>query len=207
MTETPHRSDDTHDPAAMIVEDDVDLANLYATWLSKDFDVRTVHSGTDALDAFTERVDVIVLDRRLPDRSARELLMDMEKMLEDRGVVLISAVPPDFDVVEVGFDEYLTKPIDRAQLVNAVESVLDRSSEDGDDRTLRRLLATRNALRSDKPDSELRESDEYEKLQGRIDEIRATDDGTTEASDDGSSAGTGGSDSADDDGTDALDSA
>lgn len=205
MTDTPPRSDQTDLPTAMIVEDDVDLANLYTTWLSEDFDVRTVHSGTDALDAFSERVDVVVLDRRLPDRSGRELLEDGEAMLDDRGVVLISAVPPDFDVVDVGFDEYLTKPIDRSQLVNAVESVVDRVSGDGDDRTLQRLLAARDALRANKLDTELRESEQYGKLQGRIDEIRARNDGAEEA-DDGSSADKDDLDSAGDSETDVLES-
>jgi DNA-binding response OmpR family regulator len=68
------------------------------------------------------------------------------------------------DVVEMGFEDYVVKPVERSELLETVDQLLclDRC-----DRQLRRfyaLTAKRASLRTAKPDRELRRSDEYATL-------------------------------------------
>ena len=59
----------------LVVEDDADLAALYAEWLADDYDVRVAHSGKEALSVLADvDVDVALLDRRMGTISGDEVL-------------------------------------------------------------------------------------------------------------------------------------
>ncbi|PSQ11434.1 hypothetical protein BRC93_05455 [Halobacteriales archaeon QS_5_70_15] len=103
-------------PSVLIVDDDRDLADLYATWLQDDYYTRTVYSGRDALDELHDGIDVVLLDRRLPDIPGDEVLVTLRDRGMDCRVSMVTAVNPGFDILELGFDDYLTKPIDREEL-------------------------------------------------------------------------------------------
>lgn len=56
-------------PLVLVVEDEPDLADLYAAWLGDEYRVRTAYGGQEALDELDEaddEVDAILLDRRMP---------------------------------------------------------------------------------------------------------------------------------------------
>jgi DNA-binding response OmpR family regulator len=153
----------------LVVEDERDLATLYAKWLSSTYEVETAYSGEEALDAMDDAVDVVLLDRRLPDISGDEVLASIRSEGFDCPVAMVSAVEPAFDVIELGFDDYVVKPVDRAELESVVTELL---SVDEAPRTAREhlaLVAKRNALQSQLSAVELRESDEYARLTSAID--------------------------------------
>ncbi|TKX52052.1 response regulator, partial [Halorubrum sp. SS7] len=59
-------------PLVLVVEDEPDLADLYAAWLGDEYRVRTAYGGREALDQLDEtddEVDAILLDRRMPGLS------------------------------------------------------------------------------------------------------------------------------------------
>lgn len=166
MTDTTNPSSDP--PSVLIVEDERSLADLYATWLGERYEVRTAYDGADALGVLDETIDVVVLDRRMPGLSGDELLEELRERDLDCRVVVVSAVSPDFDVVGMGFDEYLVKPIDAADLRSAVERLLERAGYDETVLELYQLVATRTALESQYAVSELEERDEYVELLAEI---------------------------------------
>ncbi|MFB6105679.1 MAG: response regulator, partial [Halobacteriaceae archaeon] len=61
-------------PTVVVVDDEEGIAEAYSYWLSDEYDVRTAQSGAGALETIDEDVDVVLLDRRMPDRSGDEVL-------------------------------------------------------------------------------------------------------------------------------------
>ncbi|MFB6270737.1 MAG: response regulator [Halobacterium sp.] len=89
----------------LVVEDETPLAALYERWLSDAYRVRVANTGGDALDRFDGAVDVVLLDRRLPDRPGSEVLERIRGHDSDCQVAMVTAVEPDEDVLEMGFDD------------------------------------------------------------------------------------------------------
>jgi len=104
----------TTGPTVLVVEDESKLADTYAGWLSGTYDVRTAYSGSEALDRLDEGVAVCLLDRRLPDSTADEVIEDVTARYPGCRVALVTGVTPDFDILEMEFDDYLVKPVTSA---------------------------------------------------------------------------------------------
>ena len=160
-------------PLVLVVEDEPDLADLYATWLRDDYRVRVAYGGREALDELDDEVDVVLLDRRMPDLSGDEAL----EAIRDRGVecrvAMVTAVEPDFDIVEMGFDDYLVKPVSRESLKETVENLLLRNTYDDGIQELFSLASKKAILESEKDAATLEEHEEYQKLSDRVDELRS----------------------------------
>ena len=101
-------------------------------------------------------------------RSARAYV----DLLRDRGfdvqVAMVTAVDPDFDIVEMGFDAYVTKPPTRETLLETITDLLERRERTDRVREYRALLSKRAALEGGKSGTELVESDAYAELEERI---------------------------------------
>lgn len=159
-------------PLVLVVEDEPNLADLYATWLSKEYCVETAYSGHEALDVLDEEVTVVLLDRRMPGLSGDEVLAVVRKRDIDCHVAMVTAVEPDFDIVEMGFDAYVTKPPDREELSATVERLIERAALDDDLQEYYSLVARRSALQAEKSSGELKRNDEYADLLSRIEAKR-----------------------------------
>jgi PAS domain S-box-containing protein len=156
----------------LVVEDDRELAKLYAMWLDDTSEVRIAHDGATALDVIDDAVDVVLLDRMLPDRPGAEVLAEIRASEFDPRVVVVSAVTPDLDVVEMGFDAYLEKPADAVSLEETIERVLTRAEYDETLRELFSLIERQDTLEAVKRPSVLEASDEYRLLTDRIDALQ-----------------------------------
>lgn len=157
------------DPTVLIVDDEPDLGGLYAGYLRPKYTVRTATSGTEALEKVDDAVDVVLLDRRMPDLSGDEVLAE----LRDRGlecrVAMLTAVEPDGDIVDMPFDEYETKPVERSDLVGLVEVLLERASYDERSQEYFSLVSKKAALEIASNDN----TEEYHELLDRVETVRA----------------------------------
>jgi DNA-binding response OmpR family regulator len=99
----------------------------------------------------------------------------------DCRVAMVTAVEPDFDIIEMGFDDYLVKPVRRDELTEAVEGLLSRSEYDAQVRELYALVSKRAALESQKSERKLSENDAYAELVDEIETLRETLDTTVTA--------------------------
>jgi DNA-binding response OmpR family regulator len=164
-------SDDT--PLVLVVEDERDLAELYTTWLSEPYRVRTAHDGGEALDELDDEVRVVFLDRRMPDLSGDEVL----DAIRERGlgcrVAMVTAVEPDVSVIDMGFDDYLVKPVSREELTATVSNLLARDAYDEGISRLFSLASKRAVLEAETPTSTLESSEKYQQLLDDIDSLRA----------------------------------
>ena len=156
----------------VIVDDEPDLADLYASWLSAEYAVDTAYDGQEALDILDESVDVVLLDRRMPGMSGDEVLERIREHGLGCGVAMITAVDPDFDILELGFDAYLTKPVAASELTDVTERLLRRAAYADTLREFFAKLSTREALLAEKPEVELDGDERYRKLEAEIERLR-----------------------------------
>jgi DNA-binding response OmpR family regulator len=172
------------DPTVLIVDDEESLADLYAYWVDSVAEARVAYNGDDALTRLDGTVDVLLLDRRMPGMPGDEVVEAVSDRDHDVRVVMVTAVDPGFDIVEMEIDDYLVKPIARPQLVDTVERMLVRSSYD--DRLQRKfqLVEKKVTLEAAKSPHELDESDEYTELVTELDALERELDSAVESFDD-----------------------
>ncbi|WP_297885542.1 HalX domain-containing protein [uncultured Halorubrum sp.] len=171
-------------PLVLVVEDEPDLADLYAAWLGDEYRVRTAYGGREALDELDEadnQVDAILLDRRMPGLSGDEVLTAVRERGIDCRVAMVTAVEPDFDILEMGFDDYLVKPVTSDTLRETVEGLLRRGEYDSEVQELFSLTSKKAMLESEKSATDLADNDEYQRLTERIDELRDRADESRDA--------------------------
>ena len=166
-------------PLVLVVEDEPDLADLYAAWLGDEYRVLTAYGGQEALDALDsadEEVNAILLDRRMPGLSGDEVLAAVRERGIDCRVAMVTAVEPDFDILKMGFDDYLVKPVSSDTLRETVEGLLQRSEYDDEMQELFSLTSKKAMLEAEKSATELDDNDEYQRLANRIRELRSEAD-------------------------------
>ena len=120
----------------LVVEDEPDIAALIAYQLTREgFRLETVSTGTEALAAVNrEHPDLIVLDRMLPGLSGDEVLQALKREEATRPipVLVLTARRNEQDRIEgleLGADDYLTKPFSPREMVLRVKAILRRSQE------------------------------------------------------------------------------
>ncbi|HMB50833.1 MAG TPA: response regulator [Natronoarchaeum rubrum] len=155
----------------LIVEDEKQVAELYASWLDDRYRVSVAAGGEAALAAWDDEVDVVLLDRRMPDVSGDEVLAALRERGAECPVAIVTAIDPTVDIVEMGFDEYLVKPVDRDDLVETIERLLDRTKYRDGLQEYFANVSKRTVLEKHVEGAELRQSEAYERLQSRIEEI------------------------------------
>jgi len=165
------KTDGRGETTVLVVDDEEGLADLYSIWLRDSYTVRTAYNGAEAVDELDDDVDVVLLDRQMPDLSGDEVLGTIrDRDLECR-VAMVTAVEPELDIVGLGFDDYLRKPIDRDTLRETVVKLLRRSTYDD---TVQEYfsVARKHALLADSEDPSVTESAEFAQLESRLDDLR-----------------------------------
>ncbi|QLH83907.1 HalX domain-containing protein [Halosimplex pelagicum] len=159
-------------PVVLIVEDEPDVAETYNLWLADDYEVRMAGSGDEGLAELDDEVDVVLLDRMMPGLSGDEVLERIRERGLDCRVAMVTAVEPDFDILEMGFDAYLCKPIRSQQLHDTVENLLERSTYDDMLQEYYSLVEKQATLEATKSSAELADNEEYLELRERVDELK-----------------------------------
>ena len=125
-------------PRVLVVEDEPDIAALIAYQLTREgFRVETIGNGTEALVAIDkEAPDLVVLDRMLPGLSGDEVIQRLRDDPETLSipVLMLTAKREQEDRIEgleLGADDYLTKPFSPRELVLRVQAVLRRAQDAG----------------------------------------------------------------------------
>jgi DNA-binding response OmpR family regulator len=118
----------------LVVEDEASIASFVALYLKNaGYTVRAVANGTDALaQVEAEQPALIVLDLMLPDMDGIEVCRRIRQR-RDVPILMLTARDEDIDKIiglEVGADDYMTKPFNPRELVARVKSILRRSTTD-----------------------------------------------------------------------------
>ena len=118
-------------PYILIVDDDPNIAHLVQLYLEKaGFEVKTVLRGDDAMAEFRKLPpDLMLLDVMLPGMDGTQVLRNVRKS-SSIPIIMLTAKDEVFDKVlglELGADDYVTKPFDAKELVARVKAVLRRT--------------------------------------------------------------------------------
>jgi len=165
---------DAGEATVLLVDDEPTLVDLYETFLSGEYDVRTAMGGTEALEVIDESVDVALLDRRMPELSGDEVLAEIRARDLDVRTAMLTAVEPDVDIVDMSFDDYKVKPVDRSDLVGTVEVLLERATYDDQSQEFFSLASKKAALGVSGND----DTEEYERLTEELEDRREEIDRT-----------------------------
>lgn len=163
----------------LVVDDDEALTDVYAAWLSNQYEVTTATTGEGALNNLDERVDVVLLDRRMPGLSGEAVLDQIRSAEYDCRVAMVTGVRPNSDVIQMGFDEYLIKPVDQDELHDVVDTLVDRTTYDDHLQELYALTSKRALLESEAEQGDVELGDSYQQLVDRIQELRERVEETT----------------------------
>ena len=118
--------------SVLVVEDEASIASFVSLYLKNaGYSVRTAATGTEALSqAATGDASLIILDLMLPDIDGIEVCRRIRKT-SDVPILMLTARDEDVDKIiglEVGADDYLTKPFNPRELVARVKSILRRAT-------------------------------------------------------------------------------
>ncbi|PSP84750.1 response regulator [Halobacteriales archaeon QS_1_68_17] len=174
MAEEPERA------TVLVVDDEEEVADVYALTLEQAYDTRTAYGGEAAIEALDGTVDVVLLDRRMPDISGDEILEEIRARELDCRVIMITAVDPDFDIIDMPFDDYLCKPVEGDDLTTAVEQQLAARTYDARLSEYLELVSKLALLESEKTSQELESSEEVARLRERTQTLKAEMDAALE---------------------------
>lgn len=116
----------------MIVDDDTNICELLRLYLEKDgYETVLAHDGQAALEKFREKEpDLVLLDIMLPGLDGWQVCREIRKT-SNKPIIMLTAKAETFDKVlglELGADDYVTKPFDTKEIVARVKAVLRRTS-------------------------------------------------------------------------------
>ena len=124
---------------ALVVEDDTNIAELLRLYLEKDgFDVLIAGDGQKGIDlALSEKPDIMLLDIMLPGKSGWQVCREVRKTSK-MPIIMLTAKGETFDKVsglEMGADDYITKPFEVKELLARIHAVLRRTEpEEGEEK-------------------------------------------------------------------------
>ena len=114
-----------------LVEDEKNLNDLIKSYLERaGYEVVQYYNGTDALNHITDKVDLWILDIMLGDEVSGYDIIKKIKEREDVPVIFTSARDQDLDKIiglELGSDDYITKPYSPKELVLRVNNIIKRT--------------------------------------------------------------------------------
>jgi DNA-binding response OmpR family regulator len=122
---------DVSPPRILVVDDEENIRTLVATYLRNDgYDVVTAATGEEAVDKVASAApDLVILDVRLPGIDGFEALRRIRRNSEVF-VIMLTARTDESDTLiglEVGADDYVTKPFSPRELVARVRAMLRRT--------------------------------------------------------------------------------
>jgi len=165
-------SESTGAATVLIVDDEKAVADVYALRLGDRYETKTAYGGEAALEAVDGDIDLVLLDRRMPDVSGDDVLETIRERELGTRVIMITAVDPDFDIIDMPFDDYLCKPVEKDDLVAAIDQQL--AARRYDDRLAEYLEVTSKLalLEAEKPPQSLDSNDDVAELKQRAESLR-----------------------------------
>jgi two-component system, OmpR family, alkaline phosphatase synthesis response regulator PhoP len=131
-------------PSILVVEDESSIASFVALYLKNaGYLVRTAATGSEGLSQVAAQMPgLIVLDLMLPDIDGIEVCKRI-RQTSDVPILMLTARDEDVDKIiglEVGADDYLTKPFNPRELVARVKSILRRTTPERRERETEQII-------------------------------------------------------------------
>ena len=129
---------------ALVVEDDVNIAELLMLYLEKDgFEVSIAHDGGRGIEMFNETSpDLVLLDVMMPVMDGMQVCREIRKTSSVPIIMLTAkgAVGDKVAGLDIGADDYVTKPFEVKELLARIHAVMRRSETDNAPKEKKALL-------------------------------------------------------------------
>lgn len=158
-------------PKVLAVDDDPEMRELISSYLSDEYEVVLAPDGAEA-QRLVDQADVMLLDRKMAGMEGRDLLRAVRADGHDIPVAMVTAIEPDFDIIDMGFDDYLVKPFRREELRSTVRNLVNCVEYDDVIREYFSPFSKVASLEAEKTDAELEASDEYSYLKTRLQAVK-----------------------------------
>ena len=141
----------SHKPAhLLLVDDDPGLLKLLVLRLtSEGYSVVTAESGAEGLRVLNrEKVDLVISDLRMDEMDGMQLFAEIQKVQPGMPVIILTAhgsIPDAVAATQQGVFSFLTKPVDKDALYQAIDDALEQSAPATDERW-REAIVTRSPL-------------------------------------------------------------
>ncbi len=117
----------------LIVDDEKNICDLLNLYLVKEgYETICAYDGEQAIEMFSQqKFDVVILDIMLPKKDGWDVCREIRKT-SNVPIIMLSAKGETFDKVlglELGADDYVTKPFDTKELVARIKSVMRRTKD------------------------------------------------------------------------------
>jgi len=112
----------------------------------------------------------------MPGLSGGEVLDWIRSQRYDIRVVVVTSEDVDLDILDMGFDEYLTKPVRKAELREVVANLFERRAYSAQLQEYLALKSKLGLLRAEYHDDTLASHEPYQRLQDRLDDLEPTDE-------------------------------
>lgn len=116
----------------IVCDDDLEIAESLSLFLQDDYKVFECHNGKEALDCLNKNhIDLMVMDIMMPGEDGLKTVARIRDDGNNVPVIFLSAKSEDTDKItglNIGGDDYMTKPFNPLELKARVKSVLKRSS-------------------------------------------------------------------------------
>src|SRR5690348_11516627 len=137
----------------LVVEDEYSFSDALSYMLRKEgFEVAVAATGPDALTEFDRNgADIVLLDLMLPEMSGTEVCRQLRQK-SAVPIIMVTARDSEIDKVvglEIGADDYVTKPYSARELIARVRAVLRRGGEPGAEGELAPLVLSAGPVRMD----------------------------------------------------------
>ena len=165
-------TESTADATVLVVDDESEVADVYALRLRNNYETETAYGGSQALERLDDDIDVVLLDRRMPDVGGDEVLEEIRARDISTRVIMITAVDPDFDIIDMPFDDYLCKPVEKDDLVAAIDQQLAARRYDSRLTEYLEVTSKLALLEGEKTAQTLEESEGVESLKRRAEELK-----------------------------------
>jgi DNA-binding response OmpR family regulator len=121
-----------HEPRVLLVDDDRELCQMLSEYLDAEhFEVKSVHDGGDALAELSAGdFEIVILDVMLPSVGGLDVLRKLGASYPTP-ILMLTARGDDVDRIvglELGADDYLSKPFNPRELVARIRAILRRAS-------------------------------------------------------------------------------
>lgn len=116
----------------LVVDDDLDLLQLFQTELKSEFEILTAENGEDGLIlALQRKPDLIISDINMPELNGWELCYLIRQIPSTRTIPIIflssrSDLPDKIKSLRLGADDYISKPFSLEDVANRTRSILNR---------------------------------------------------------------------------------
>lgn len=161
--------------SVLILEDERMVASILADYFPELYDAYHVRTGEEALEKYTDEIDLVIIDRKLDGMSGDEVAARIRAEHERQLVLFVSGVEPGNDLYELECDDYIHKPVEEDEMKTRLELLFNRAELDSTARSYLSLRSKQIAL-TDTHGEAATKSSGYRNCTDRIEELDLSPD-------------------------------